>query len=59
MGSCDPSDAVLRVQRLIHQVLLLEDSTECLLYEVEVVIEGAQEPLSDGMTEPLLRGNLL
>ena len=59
MRSCDPSDAILWVQRLIHQVLLLEDSTERLLYEVEVVIEGAQEPLSDGMAEPLLRSNLL
>ena len=59
MSSCYPSDAVLWIQWLIHQVLFFEDPTECLLYEVKVVIEGAQEPLSDRMAEPLFCGNLL
>lgn len=46
MRSCDPADIVSWLQRLVHQILLLEDATEGLLDEVVVVVEGLVKALS-------------
>ena len=46
MRSCDPADIVSWLQRLVHQILLLEDATEGLLDEVVVVVKGLVKALS-------------